>query len=44
MFPGMAGVAQYGVGGAYHKRIVILDVKNSDYHTIRNWLDFPCTL
>lgn len=28
----MAGVTQYSVRGAYHKRIVILDFKNSEFH------------
>lgn len=44
MFLGLAAVVQYGVGGAYHKRVIILDVKNPDFHNIRNWLDFPSTL
>lgn len=34
MFPGMAGVAQYDVGGGYHKRIVISDVKNSEFQEL----------
>lgn len=30
----MAGVAQYDVGGGYHKRIVISDVKNSEFQEL----------
>lgn len=32
MFPGMSEVVQHDVRGLHHKRITILDVKNSEFH------------